>query len=273
MPASPRAVRRAFSDARVSLAGRQRLGHLHGRVDRRLLQVDAGGVLAAEVQAPASLQRTQRARGRGSPSGVISGCLNRRSSRMCFGSARRRSAHDLNTSTVAPDGRRVLQGAEPDAALASATVDARVVGRPVAAIGVHVGRVGVDQQARVEVPVLVEQRRDVVEGAAGDAAARVRPAAARSAPRTDRARAGPPGVCSEPAVAGPPQRLRRRADGARARRGCGPAGAAGCPAARSSSCTSWRRRRCWPGTPARRSAGSTAPTLAARRPASTRSSP
>ena len=101
MPARPRALKRVFSDARVWLPGAA-LGHLHGRVERRLLQVHAGGVVAAEVQALAALQRTQGACSldrRAADQRV----LNRRSKRMCFGSARRRWAHDLNTWTLPPE--------------------------------------------------------------------------------------------------------------------------------------------------------------------------
>ena len=37
----------------------------------------------------------------------------------------------------------MVQGAEPDAAFALATVDAGVVGRPVAAVALHIGGIGV----------------------------------------------------------------------------------------------------------------------------------
>ena len=258
-------VRRAFSDARVSAAGGQRLGHLHGRVDRRLLQVHAGGVLAAEVQALAPLERTQGACGpdrRAADQRVLEPPLQQDVLRVGAPALGPRLEHVDGRAR----GRRFLQGAEPGAALASATVDPGVVGRPVAAIAVHVGRVGVDQQARVEVPVLVQQRRDVGEGGQRTQQLASGTRQARSTPRTGTAPAGPPasaGTSRRACDSGPAPAC----GGAPARSGCGPACAAGCPAGRSSSCTSWRPRRGWPETPARTSAGSTAPTLAARRPA------
>src|SRR3989442_1175449 len=57
-----------------------------------------------------------------------------------------------------------LQGAIPDTALALASADSGVVCRPVAAIAMHVGRVGVNEQARVEVLVLAEERCEMGEG-------------------------------------------------------------------------------------------------------------
>src|ERR1700749_1519223 len=57
-----------------------------------------------------------------------------------------------------------MQGAIPDAARALMTVNPGVVGRPVTAIMLNVGRVGVNQEAGVEVFISVQQRREVSEG-------------------------------------------------------------------------------------------------------------
>ena len=110
---------------------RERLGDLHGRVDRGLLGVETGCVLPAEVKTVMTLQRTQGP-GRLDRERLISGCLNRRSSRMCFGSARRRSAHDLNTSTSSAGRQRLVKCADQTLPSHWRPSTPGVVGRPVA---------------------------------------------------------------------------------------------------------------------------------------------